>query len=221
MDEAFWLARWEQDQIGFHLREVNPYLQRYWPSLGLARGSQVLVPLCGKTLDMAWLAGQGYRVLGVELAQRAVEDFFAEQGLEPDVRQEGALQRYSAGAVEILQGDFFAVSPEQVADCKALYDRAALIALPPAMREDYVAHLSCLLAPGSCGLMVTLDYQQSRLDGPPFSVPEAEVRERFAGGWQLELLERCDVLEKNWKFASRGLDSLHEPVFRLRRVAAA
>ena len=217
MDEAFWLARWEQDQIGFHLREINPYLQRYWPSLEVPRGSQVLVPLCGKTLDMGWLAGQGYRVLGVELAQRAVEDFFSEQGLQPEVRQEGALRRYSAGAVEILQGDFFALTPEQVADCRALYDRAALIALPPAMRDDYAAHLTRLLMPGSRGLMVTLDYEQSRLDGPPFSVSETEVRERFKEGWVVELLERCDVLEKNWKFASRGLDSLHEPVFRLYR----
>ncbi|MDT4839247.1 Thiopurine S-methyltransferase [compost metagenome] len=217
MDEQFWQARWAENQIGFHQRETNPYLERYWPQLGLPRGCQVLVPLCGKTLDMAWLAGQGHRVLGVELAERAVEDFFAEQGLTPSIAREGALRRYSAGAIEILQGDFFAVTAADVADCRALYDRAALIALPPAMRDDYVAHLERILPSPCDGLLVTLDYQQARLDGPPFSVSEAEVRRHLETGWEVEMLERCDVLEKNWKFASRGLDSLHEPVFRLRR----
>lgn len=217
MDEQFWQARWAENQIGFHQHEVNPYLQRYWPRLELPRGARVLVPLCGKTLDMVWLAGQGHRVLGIELAERAVQDFFAEQALIPEVTQQGALRRYSVGAIEILQGDFFALGAADVADCHALYDRAAIIALPPAMRDDYVSHLERIL-PTSCeGLMVTLDYEQARLDGPPFSVSEAEVRQRLEAGWEVELLERNDVLEKNWKFASRGLNALHEPVFRLRR----
>ncbi|BBP84048.1 MULTISPECIES: thiopurine S-methyltransferase [unclassified Pseudomonas] len=217
MHERFWQDRWANDQIGFHLDEVNTYLRHYWPALGLAPGSRVLVPLCGKTLDLAWLAAQGYRVLGVELAEKAVTGFFAEQGLQPEIRDEGALIRYSAGAVEILLGDFFALDAREVADCTGLYDRAALIALPPDMRERYAAHLGSIL-PARCeGLMVTLEYGQERLDGPPFSVPEAEVRQRFGADWRVELLERQDVLEKNWKFASRGLDELFEPVFRLQR----
>ncbi|MDH4561206.1 thiopurine S-methyltransferase [Pseudomonas sp. BN411] len=217
MDEQFWQSRWAENQIGFHQRDVNPYLERYWPQLALPRGCQVLVPLCGKTLDMLWLAGQGHRILGVELAERAVQDFFAEQGLTPEVTQQGELRRYSAGAVEILQGDFFAVTAADVAQCQALYDRAALIALPPVMRDDYVAHLQCILPARCDGLLVTLDYEQVRLEGPPFSVPEGEVRRHLEAGWEVEMLERNDVLEKNWKFASRGLDSLHEPVFRLSR----
>jgi thiopurine S-methyltransferase len=217
MDEQFWQSRWAENQIGFHQSEVNPYLERFWPRLGLPRGCQVLVPLCGKTLDMVWLAGQGHRVLGVELAERAVQDFFTEQGLTPEVVQQGVLRRYSAGVVEILQGDFFAVTAADVAQCQALYDRAALIALPPVMRDDYVAHLQRILPARCDGLLVTLDYEQARLEGPPFSVPEAEVRRHLEGGWEVEMLERNDVLEKNWKFASRGLDALHESVFRLRR----
>ncbi|WP_271407858.1 thiopurine S-methyltransferase [Pseudomonas sp. Q1-7] len=217
MDEQFWQARWAESQIGFHQHEVNPYLQRYWPRLGLPQGARVLVPLCGKTLDMVWLVGQGHRVLGIELAERAVQDFFAEQALIPEVTQQGALRRYSVGAIEILQGDFFALGAADVADCHALYDRAAIIALPPAMRDDYVSHLERILPKPCEGLMVTLDYEQTRLDGPPFSVSEAEVRQRLEAGWEVELLERNDVLEKNWKFASRGLNALHEPVFRLRR----
>lgn len=217
MEESFWQARWHSNQIGFHLDEVNPWLLRHWRALALPADAQVLVPLCGKSLDLLWLADQGHRVLGVELAEKAVLDFFAEWGVEPEVSEVGALRRFSAGRVEILQGDFFALTPEDTRDCVALYDRAAIIALPPAMREAYVAHLARLLAPGCRGLMVTLEYEQSRLDGPPFSVPEEEVRTRLESDWRVELLEREDVLEKNWKFASRGLDALHEPVFRLQR----
>ena len=110
MHEDFWQARWARNEIGFHLREVNPYLQRHWPELGLVPGAQVLVPLCGKSLDMAWLAEQGYRVLGVELAESAVIAFFAEQELTPQRSiSYGAFRRYRAGAVELLCGDFFAL----------------------------------------------------------------------------------------------------------------
>mgnify|MGYP006186955445 CR=1 FL=1 len=141
MHEDFWQERWARNEIGFHLREVNPYLQRHWPDLGLAAGAQVLVPLCGKSLDMAWLAGQGYRVLGVELAESAVIAFFAEQELTPEVDQYGAFRRYRAGAVELLCGDFFALQAADVAACAGLYDRAALIALPQEMRSSYLSVL--------------------------------------------------------------------------------
>ena len=217
MEEAFWQARCAQGQIGFHLQEVNPYLQQHWPSLSIAPGSQVLVPLCGKSLDMAWLAGQGLRVLGVELADRAVEDFFAEQGLQPEVEQQGVLRLYRAAGVEIYCGDFFNVQAEHVAGCTALYDRAALIALPETMRARYVEHLAAIL-PGNCrGLLVSLEYAQEEMSGPPFSVSQAEIDARLSPYWQIELLARHDVLNENWRFLQRGLSSLHESIYRLQR----
>lgn len=217
MEEAFWQARWAQGQIGFHLQEVNPYLQQHWPSLSIAPGSQVLVPLCGKSLDMAWLAGQGLRVLGVELAERAVEDFFAEQGLQPEVEQQGVLRLYRAAGVEIYCGDFFNVQAEHVAGCTALYDRAALIALPETMRARYVEHLAAIL-PGNCrGLLVSLEYAQEEMSGPPFSVSQAEIDARLSPYWHIELLARHDVLNENWRFLQRGLSSLHESIYRLQR----
>ena len=217
MHEDFWQARWARDEIGFHQEQVNPYLQRHWAGLALPAGSRVLVPLCGKSRDMLWLAAQGHRVLGIELAQKAVEDFFAEQGLEPVVGERGGFRTFAAGGIELWCGDFFALRPEQVADCVALYDRAALIALPPPMRADYLASLGRLLPAGCRGLLVTLDYDQARMDGPPFAVPDAEVRAGLGGEWQLELLEREDVLGSNWKFLKRGIESLHESVYRLTR----
>jgi thiopurine S-methyltransferase len=217
MDGEFWLARWASGQIGFHQDRVNPYLRRHWPELALPVAAQVLVPLCGKSLDLLWLAEQGYRVLGVELAQRAVEDFFVEQGLQPQVSQQDAFAVYRADNIELWCGDFFALSAELVAGCSALYDRAALIALPAGMRLRYVAHLHGILAPGSSGLLVTLDYAQAQMAGPPFAVSDAEVHGLLARGWQLQLLEECDVLDENGRFRQRGLQRLDERVYRLVR----
>lgn len=217
MDEGFWQRRWARNEIGFHLNEVNPYLRRHWPGLRLAEGTRVLVPLCGKSLDMAWLAEQGFIVLGVELSERAVEDFFAEQGLTADVSVQGGFTVYRAGALEIRCGDFFALKQNDIADCQALYDRAALIALPMDMRQRYVEHLTNILAPSCQGLLVTLDYAQEQMPGPPFAVSDAEVRQSLGSCWDIELLERANVLDGNWKFLERGLTRLEESCYRLGR----
>ncbi|MFT2188798.1 thiopurine S-methyltransferase [Pseudomonas putida] len=216
MEPAFWQQRWADNQIGFHQAQVNPYLQTYWPQLQLAPGSRVLVPLCGKSLDLAWLAGQGHCVLGVELSRRAVEDFFREHGLEAEVRQQGAFEVWRSGDVQLWCGDFFALRAEDVADCVGLYDRAAVIALPVQMRARYMQLLSGVL-PKSCrGLVVTLDYDQSLLAGPPFSVRDEELRQGFAG-WQVEQLEAVEVIEESPKFVQAGASSLLERVYRLSR----
>ncbi|MNH25761.1 Thiopurine S-methyltransferase [compost metagenome] len=171
------------------------------------------MPLCGKSLDLAWLAGQGYRVRGIELSRRAVEDFFQEQGLQAQVRQQGAFEVWCSGEVELWCGDFFALRAEDVADCVGLYDRAALIALPPAMRERYMGLLSRLLPVGS-GLLVTLDYEQKLLEGPPFSVADEEVRRGFAG-WQVEEVAARDVIGESPKFLQAGVKRLVERVYRV------
>ncbi|SDN91819.1 thiopurine S-methyltransferase [Pseudomonas jinjuensis] len=217
MHEEFWQERWARNEIGFHQDQVNPYLRQHWPALGVEPGAQVLVPLCGKSLDLLWLAGRGQRVLGVELAQRAVEDFFAAQGVEPEVDRQGEMPVYRHGDVEIILGDFFQLRPEQVAGCRALYDRAALIALPADLRIDYVRHLSAILPRPLRGLLVTLEYPQEQMSGPPFSVPAAEVRELFAGAWSVDEIERRDVLAENGKFQQRGVARLDEAVYRLTR----
>ncbi|MFJ4433941.1 thiopurine S-methyltransferase [Pseudomonas sp. NPDC089395] len=214
MEPAFWHRKWADNQIGFHQAQANPYLQRYWPALGLAAGSRVLVPLCGKSLDLVWLAGQGYRVRGVELSRRAVEDFFHEQGLQAQVSQHGAFEVWRSGEVELWCGDFFTLRVEDVADCAGLYDRAALIALPPEMRADYMRLLSQLMPSGG-GLLVTLDYQQELLAGPPFSVTDEEVRRGFAG-WQVGEVEAVDVIGESPKFLQAGVKRLVERVYRVR-----
>lgn len=218
MHADFWQQRWARNEIGFHAKQVNDYLQQNWHTLQLDSEAQVLVPLCGKSLDLAWLAAQGHRVLGVELAEPAAQAFFAEQQLNPTVTQDGAFKVYSAGQVQIYCGDFFALTREQISGCTAWYDRAALIALPPEMRERYVVHLQSILPVGSRGLLVTLEYDQAQMEGPPFAVNSNEVAALYGVGWQREELQVADVMGLNWRFRERGLTALDERVYRLQRV---
>jgi thiopurine S-methyltransferase len=179
MDISFWSSRWAEGQIGFHQGRPNDFLARFASRLG-APGT-VFVPLCGKAEDLAWLAAKGHRVIGVEWVEDAVRAFFAEHSLTPTVSTEGKLKRYEASGVTLFAGDVFHVERAHLAGVTALYDRAALIALPPPTRQRYVAHLRGVLPAGTEGVLITVEYDQAKLDGPPFSVPEEEVRRHFAG----------------------------------------
>ena len=178
----------------------------------------MLVPLCGKSLDLSWLAAQGYEVLGVELTQTAVEQFFGEQKVMPTIRQHGAFKVYEAGPVSILCGDILELSAADVADCSAVYDRAAMIAFPDDMRAAYARHLTQVLPMGCKGLLITLDYDQSQMKGPPFSVPHAEVESLLSPAWSLEVVEQPDVLNQEWKFLKGGVTRLVERVYRLKKT---
>ncbi|MGY2363076.1 thiopurine S-methyltransferase [Pseudomonas azotoformans] len=218
MEPKFWQERWARNQIGFHLPEVNPYLQRHWPQLALAEGSKVLVPLCGKSLDLMWLASHGLRVMGVELSEQAVEAFFSEQNLVPRITRRNAFTVYQADLIEVWCGDFFALDAEALIGCIALYDRAALIALPPLMRAQYAERLSRLLPSGCQGLLITLDYDQTQKAGPPFAVTDEEVKVLFGSDWTLKALQEQDVLQESWKFVQEGVTQLDERVYRLTKA---
>ena len=217
MDADFWLQRWNEGRIGFHRDEVMPLLQKHWPALGVAAGGRVFVPLAGKTLDMHWLAAQGHEVLGAELAPRAVEAFFAEAGVQPVVNADADGIHHRAGPIDLVQGDVFALSPALLGSMAAVYDRAAIIALPPPMRARYVAEVYGRLPAGSRGLLITLEYPQAEKDGPPFSVDEAEVRRLFAPGWDVDLRERRDILDQEPRFREEGVTALSTAVYRLTR----
>ncbi|ANH99263.1 thiopurine S-methyltransferase [Pseudomonas koreensis] len=212
MQPEFWHKKWESNQIGFHLPEVNPYLQRHWAVPATAR---VLVPLCGKSLDLAWLAGRGHQVLGIELSEKAIEGFFDEHQLQPQISQKGAFKVYRGDAIELWCGDFFALTASDVDDCTALYDRAALIALPAPMRERYAAHLQQILAQRVQGLLITLDYDQAQMSGPPFAVGDDEVQRLLSEVWQVQVLEEQDVLAESVRFLQAGVTRLEERVYRV------
>ncbi|MEW6647593.1 MAG: thiopurine S-methyltransferase [Pseudomonadota bacterium] len=215
MKAEFWLERWQRNEIGFHQEEINAHLQDYWGSLQLPAGAEVFVPLCGKSRDMLWLRAQGYRVLGVELSPLAVEDFFLENELKPQVRSHGAFDSWSCDGVTLLCGDFFELEPADLKGIAAVYDRASLVALPPEMRTEYARHLHKVLPARVPMLLVTMDYAQAEMDGPPFSVSAAEVQRLYAGHYDIARLYTHDVLSENARFRERGLTRLDEVVFHL------
>ena len=216
MDPEFWHQRWQARQIGFHQDAPTPLLLRHWPALQVAPGATVFVPLAGKSLDMAWLAAQGHRVLGVELSQRAVDDFFAEHGLQPEVEITRYGIHHRAGGIELICGDAFGLDAELLRDCAGVFDRAALIALPPALRARYAGELYAALPAGCRGLLVTLEYPQHERDGPPFSVPESEVHALYDGEWNIELRERRPIPPEHPGFVS-GVSRVDTAVYALDR----
>ncbi|MEW5905051.1 MAG: thiopurine S-methyltransferase [Pseudomonadota bacterium] len=215
MKKEFWLERWERAEIGFHQDEVNPYLLQYWPELQAAQGGEVFVPLCGKSLDMLWLRQQGYAVLGVELSPIAVRDFFAENGLALTHASAGQFDQCEAEGIRILCGDFFELTREHLAQVRAVYDRASLVALPPEMRARYARHLAELLPPGTPVLLVTFDYPQDEMNGPPFAVSVDEVQALYGAYAEVRLLAQVDILEREPRFKARGVTRMQENIFVL------
>lgn len=177
MDPQFWISRWQEGKIGFHEGRPNHFLETY---LDRVPGRRVLVPMCGKSVDLAFLTTRNREVLGIELAEDAVRAFFAEHELTPTITHRDGLAFYTAGLVTVIAGDLFAVTPAHVGAIDAFYDRAALIALPAEMRRRYVAHLRTLVPAATRGLLITLEYAQDQMDGPPFAVLEPEVRQHYA-----------------------------------------
>lgn len=216
MDAEFWHERWRSNQIAFHQPQVNAALVAHWARLDPRPGEPVLVPLCGKSLDMRWLAQAGHPVVGVEIDPIAVAAFFADEDLAPTRTPAGALVEYAAGPYRLLQGDFLATRPADTGGARLVYDRAALVALPPAMRPGYCAHLRALLPADARLLLLTFEYDQERSKGPPFAVPEAEVRGQFGDAFDIECLERRDILDSEPRFRERGLTSMVEIVWHLR-----
>ncbi|MBL4852956.1 MAG: thiopurine S-methyltransferase [Robiginitomaculum sp.] len=185
----FWHNKWQSGELGFHLEDTNAALAKYWPGLDIDGACEVLVPLCGKSLDMLWLRQQGHTVLGVELSPIAAKEFFAENKIAYETTKRGKFQSFSGDGFTILVGDIFDLTKTETANVKAVYDRAALIALPPAMQEKYVAHIKSILAPKTQILLVTLEYDPSEMDGPPFSTKAPEVQAHFASWSQIKMLK--------------------------------
>ncbi len=217
MDAAFWHRRWQDRDIGFHQSAPTPLLQKHWAAVGAPAGGTVFVPLAGKSLDMVWLAAQGHRVLGVELSPLAVAQFFAEHHLQPDIVETRYGLHHRADRIELILGDAFALDAAALAECTAVFDRAALIALPAELRGPYVDTLYARLPAGCRGLLITLEYPPHEKAGPPFPVAESEVRERYGRDWDVSLLERRDILAGQQSFIDAGVTALDTCVYRLQR----
>lgn len=192
MDPTFWLQRWEEDQIGFHKSEANPILLNYFGELDLAKDSRIFVPLCGKTLDIAWLLAQGYRVAGAELSEIAIQQLFAELGVDPQITERGQTKHYQAEGIDIFVGDIFQLSRDMLGPVDAIYDSAALVALPAEMRQKYAVHLVGITA-NAPQLLICFEYDQSLKNGPPFSVTPEMVEQQYNHTYQIRAIENAEL----------------------------
>ncbi len=225
MEIDFWLERWDKNETGFHQQRINPYLMYFYgekgPAVEQREKLKVFVPLCGKSKDMLWLSQNNYKVFGVECSETAVRDFFEENALNYRHAEKDQHALYlssdQAAAIEVFQGDFFALQKEDLDDVTDIFDRASLIALPLEMRELYVEKMAELQKTGMRSLLVTLSYDQSKMDGPPFSVSEENVYDLYSDNFFIEKLCFKEIINDEPKFKSRGLPSLIENVYKLVR----
>ena len=221
MDNQGWKDRWQRREIGFHQPQAHDQLAALWPQSGIAPGCAVFVPLCGKSRDMAWLAGRGHTVVGAELSELAVREFFEEETLSPSVSDVAGFKVFEAGPYRLYCGDIFELPKSATSDVGACYDRAALVAFPPERQSQYARKLGELLPLTAPIFLIALEYPHGEISGPPFSTPDAGIRALFADGFDVECLSSRDALSD---FASdalkkRGVTRLEEAVYLLRRRA--
>lgn len=213
MSNPDWVNRWKEGRIGFHRSEFNETLLKFWPQLNLSEVRSVLVPLCGKSLDMVWLRQQGLEVIGTELVKAAVESFYQEQSLQPAVTEVQAYRHWQADNIHILEGDFFAL-PKGFIDSTVFYDRAALVALPREMRQQYVEQLLNTAPHLQEGLLITIEYDQDLVSGPPFSVQEQEVRALYSPRFEVIKLDTHNS-PASTNLREKGVSELIEAVYKL------
>ena len=215
VDNQHWLDRWKENRIGFHESTVNQYLKTYLPQFDVPVGAAVFLPLCGKALDITWLAQQGYEVIGIELSQLAIESFFAENSLDFECVESDRFAIYTSGNIRLLQGDFYDLRNDDLSACHFIYDRAALIAMELTDRPRYYEHMISIIPQASSMLLITLEYDQSEMLGPPFSVPTDEVIEHYKNTFSIDLLEANEIIDERPRWRKVGLTALRESVFRL------
>jgi thiopurine S-methyltransferase len=218
MQPEFWHERWRTGQIGFHQSAVDRSLRRHWSTLGLASPScRVFVPLCGKSLDLLWLREQGHFVTGVEISATALESFLLENGIPARRRTLAGFDVYEAANLQLFRGDFFELTPGLIGEVAAIYDRAALISWTPELRGTYAKHIAELTPRGARMLLVTLEYPQQQMPGPPFSLSGEDVAALFAPHFGLQEIARADILASEARLRAKGLTRLDEVCYQLVR----
>jgi len=209
-DRNGWVTRWREGRIQFHVDKVNPILDRYVDRLLPEGSGRVLVPLCGKSLDLGWLVERGHEVVGVELVEKAVEDLFNGIGGSPTISTQDVFQSWRSDGLEVLVGDLLELDANVSGKFDAIWDRAAFVALRPSDRDRYAPHLQEFLRPNGRILLSTISYEGSKMEGPPFSVSANEVHRRFGNSLSVEKLEESINTDPNPCFTENGIDRVLE-----------
>jgi thiopurine S-methyltransferase len=203
LTKDFWHERWEKDEIAFHMKEVNPMLIKHFSKLALKIQKRIFIPLCGKTLDIQWLLSKDYKVVGIELNEDAIKDLFLELDLDATIKNIGNFKIYHAENIEILLGDFFELSKELLGNIDFIYDRAALVALPKDMRRLYVEHLLNITNKVP-QLLISYEYNQNVMKGPPFSVDFNEIDDYYSGIYTVKLIDNNENIPSGLKRKSKA-----------------
>lgn len=214
MNTEYWHRKWQSKEIGFNQLQPNKLMQCYFSSLKLTPGCRVFVPLCGQSIDMLWLAEQGYQVIGIELSQIACSDFFKENKIPVKITKINDFIIYSSDEITLFYGDFFKLNRAILDKIDAVYDRAALIALPVDARKSYSEHLIELTTPVASIFLITTTYDQSEMPGPPFSVGEDEVIALYGAHFEINQLY-SKQFEVPTHLQAKGLFQATEQVYML------
>jgi thiopurine S-methyltransferase len=210
-----WINRWENNQIGWHKSDFNSRMIEFLPNLNLQKGSEIFVPLCGKSLDMIYLLNQGFKVIGVELSKIAITDFFAENNIEFEIQKNADFNIYKSANITIYQGDIFNLKKKYLQDISAIYDRASLVALNPQLRSEYGKLFDGIISRGVAYLLLTLDYNQEQSDGPPFAVSKNEIENIFAN-WEILQVDSFNDIKNETKFKESGHLFLNKDTYILK-----
>jgi thiopurine S-methyltransferase len=215
MEHSFWEGRWLDNQIGWHQSDTERLLLLYGKSLNLKAGSSVLLPCCGKSLDLKYFSEQGYPVTGLELSEVACSSFFEENSLEHTIEKRGDFKHFISEKITLIQGDLFAFD-ESGFKFDFIYDRAALIALSKEQRRAYAKKIISWIKPAGHMFLISLEFDESKKPPPPHSVSEEEIHELYEEHFSIEALTREDVLAESEKFKLAGIESLDETTFLLK-----
>lgn len=214
-DNHLWLQLWRDRRTDFHQETVNQWLTRFWPGLDHATGSRVFVPLCGKSLDMLWLAGQGHEVIGVELSPIAVRAFFKENRLQPVKRRIGKFTLWKHGNISILCGDYFLLDKTDLGHIDTVYDRAALTALPEDLRSLYVEHLRLIVPETSDIFLLTIEDAEEGETPEQAHCVDEEVAALYSEGFEINLAHVESAFELDRESSHETLKRTEYKVYRL------
>ena len=213
-----WLEFWANNETNWHSDVVTQELEKYLGLLKLESGDTVFVPLCGKSLDMIYMLNRGFSVIGVEVSEIGIKQFFHENGLDFTISQVGEFDLYSAKNIEIYCGDFFSLTSKHLCGVKAVFDRKSLIALDRNLRQKYVKHLNDIISLGVRILLITLHYPKHQMSGPPFSVDKSEVESLFSMAFNYQELKSFQDIENGSKLARSGVDYIKNAAYCLQKV---
>ena len=213
-----WISRWESNRIGWHTDKVNSQLIEYLDELKLSSQEAIFVPLCGKSLDMNYLIQKNFKVIGVEMSELAIQQFFEENNLSYTISKEEEFEVYEGDRIKIYCGDFFDLQSKHLDNVKAVYDRASLIALDDELRQKYVKHLNDIINLDVRILLLTLNYPQHQRSGPPFAVSKSEIDRLFEGSFDCQELYCIDDIENEPMFQNLGVDFVEKAVYLLQKV---